>query len=285
MIRLWREPLVHFLLGGTALFLLYGAVAEEPAFSRDRIVVGEERVAGLASTFQRTWLRPPTRTELERLVEDFVDEEILYREALELGLDRDDLVVRRRLRQKMEFLHLDLVDPPRPTDDELSAFLATHADRFREPERLGFRQIFLNPEAKGGDPRRRAKQLLARVRAEEAVVGDPTQLPAGLEEASAREVAAAFGTGFAADLFAVSGDGWQGPIASSFGLHLVRIEGHTPGWLPPLSEIREQVERELRAERRDRARVRFLETVRSRYEVEIRMPERAVSRPATPSGR
>ena len=94
MIHLWREPLVHFLLGGAALFLLYSVVAEEPASRRDRIAVGEERVASLAATFQRTWLRAPTRAELKRLVQDFVDEEILYREALELGLDRNDLVVR-----------------------------------------------------------------------------------------------------------------------------------------------------------------------------------------------
>ena len=109
MIHFWREPLFHFLLGGAALFLLYGAVTGDRAARPDRIVVGEARVASLAATFQRTWLRPPTRAELDALIQDFVDEEILYREALELGLDRNDLVVRRRLRQKMEFLHLDLV--------------------------------------------------------------------------------------------------------------------------------------------------------------------------------
>ena len=107
MRRLLREPLLHFLVGGALIFVLYRSVADDPAFVPDRIVIGEERVASLAATFQRTWLRPPTRLELDGLVQEFVDEEILYREGLALGLDRDDLVIRRRLRQKMEFLHLD----------------------------------------------------------------------------------------------------------------------------------------------------------------------------------
>ena len=285
MIRLWREPLVHFLLGGTTLFLLYAAVAKEPAFSPDRIVVGEERVASLASTFERTWLRPPTRSELDLLVQDFVDEEILYWEALALGLDRDDLVVRRRMRQKMEFLHVDLVDPPAASDDELSDFLAANVDRFQEPARLRFRQIFVNPELKGSDPRQRAQRLLAQLRAGDTVVGDPTQLPEEMEEASAREVAAAFGTGFAEALFEISEEGWGEPVASSFGLHLVHIEKRTPGRLPRLAEIREQIDRELRAERREGAHRRFLETLRSRYDVEIQLPERGAAPPATPSGR
>ena len=276
MIRVLREPLFQFLLGGAALFLLYAAVAGDGAARPDRIVVGEQRVASLAATFQRTWLRPPTRAELERLVQEFVDEEILYREALELGLDRDDLVVRRRLRQKMEFLHLDLVETPTATDDELAVFLSGNADRFREPARLGFRQVFVNPEDGDGDVQLRAERLLGRLRAGEsgdAVAGDRTLLGARMKAASERDVAAAFGTGFAEDLFALTGDGWRGPVASSFGLHLVRIEARTPGRLPPLAEIRDEVERELAAERREQANQRFLETLRARYQVEIAMPE------------
>ncbi len=287
MIRLWREPLVHFLLGGVALFGLYGAVAEEPASRRDRIVVGEERVASLAATFQRTWLRPPTRAELDGLVGEFVDEEILYREALALGLDRDDLVVRRRLRQKMEFLHLDLVEPPVPTDGELSSYLAANADRFREPARLDFRQVFVDPEVGDDDVAQRAVKRLARLRAGESRdgdAGDRTLLPEGMQRASEREVAAAFGAGFARDLFAVSGQGWQGPLASSFGLHLVQVEQRRPGRLPPVAEIRKQVERELAAERRAQANRRFLEILRARYEVEVRMPEGVTLPAPTPPG-
>ncbi|MEE8558095.1 MAG: peptidylprolyl isomerase [Myxococcota bacterium] len=277
MIRPWREPLVHFLLGGAVLFLLYSTVSEERSVRRDRIVVGEERVASLATIFQRTWFRPPTRAELEGLVQEFVDEEILYREALELGLDRDDLVVRRRLRQKMEFLHLDLVEPPASTDGELEAFLGANGDRFREPAQLGFRQVFVSPGPEGeSDVRLRAEQKLARLRASgsgDEVTGDRTLLPQRMQGASEPDVAAAFGPRFARDLFTLSGEGWLGPVASSFGLHLVRIEGRKPGRLPPLPEIREQVERELVAERRDQANRRFLETLRARYQVEIRMPE------------
>lgn len=280
MIRLWREPLVHFLLGGAALFLLYGLVAEAPMGRRDRIVVESERVASLAATFERTWLRPPTPAELEGVVRDYIDEEILYREALLLGLDRDDLVVRRRLRQKMEFLHLDLVESRSPTDDELAGFLTENTDRFREPERLDFRQLFSDPAKADGDPWPGATQLLANVQAG-VLEGDPTLLPPRMRSAGAREVAAAFGEGFARDLFALSGDRWQGPVASSFGLHIVRIEGRTPSRLPPLTEIRAEVERELLAERRVEANRQFLETLRARYEVEVRtMPKSPSLTPA-----
>jgi hypothetical protein len=282
VIRFFREPLVRFLLGGAALFLLYGIVADEPIARQDRIVVGEERIASLAATFQRTWLRAPTRAELDGLVQDFVDEEILYREALALGLDRDDLVVRRRLRQKMEFLHLDLVEPSAPTQDELADFLERNAERFREPARLSFRQVFVSPEKGEGDVQGRAEQQLSLLRDGEtgdAGAGDRTLLPETMRNTDAHEVAMIFGPGFARDLFALSGEGWQGPLASSFGLHLVQIEDSTPGRMPALSEVREHVERELLAERREQARRRFLEVVRGRYAVEIQMPETV----ATPS--
>ncbi len=133
MRRLLREPLVHFLLGGALLFALYAAVADDPVDARDRIVIDEVRVANLATTFQRTWLRPPTRVELDGLVREFVDEEILYREGLALGLDRDDAVIRRRMRQKMEFLSTDLGGQEVASEAELAGFLSANRERFEKP--------------------------------------------------------------------------------------------------------------------------------------------------------
>ncbi len=275
MSRLLREPLLHFLAGGAVLFVLYGIVADDPAHAPDRIIVRENRVAGLAATFQRTWLRPPTREELDRLVQDFVDEEILYREGLALGLDQNDLVIRRRLRQKMEFLHTDLAAQEKPTEAELAAFLSANGERFQEPARLSFRHVFVSPDAGSPAARRRANQLLRKLVAgvsEAEGGGDPTLLPKTMLEASERDVASVFGAGFAGDVFASAGGDWTGPVASSYGLHLVRVEERVPARMPELEQIRRQVEREHEAARRAEAKQRFLHELRERYDVEIRMP-------------
>ena len=275
MRRLLREPLLHFLVGGALLFVLYGIVADEPAFAPDRIVVDEKRVASLAATFQRTWLRPPTRGELDGLVRDFVDEEILYREGLALGLDRDDLVIRRRLRQKMEFLHTNLAEQEKPAEAELAAFLSTNRERFQEPARLSFRHVFVSPDAGSPAARHRANELLRKLRAggsEALVEGDPTLLPRTMMKASESDVASVFGAGFAGDVLALAGDDWTGPVASSYGLHLVRVDERVPARMPELEQIRRQVEREYEAAQRAEANQRFLQEMRERYEVEIRMP-------------
>ncbi len=275
MRRLLREPLLHFLIGGALLFVLYGIVGDDPAFAPDRIVVDEKRVASLAATFQRTWLRPPTRGELDGLVRDFVDEEILVREGLALGLDRDDLVIRRRLRQKMEFLHTDLAEQEKPAEAELAAFLSENRERFQEPARLSFRHVFVSPDAGSPAARHRAHELLRKLRAggsESLVEGDPTLLPKTMVKASERDVASVFGGGFAGDVLALAGNDWTGPVASSYGLHLVRVDERVPARMPELEQIRRQVEREYETAQRAEANQRFLQELRERYEVEIRMP-------------
>lgn len=271
---LLRDPLVHFLLGGAGLFLLYGLTVDDPGAREDHIVVSEAQVESLARGFERTWLRPPLPSELDGLVQDYVDEEILYREGLALGLDRDDLVIRRRLRQKVEFLYEDVAEPADPTDAELAAFLEARPDSFSSPARVSFDQVFVSAEDGGAPAERRAEALRVRLRAGESFteLGDATLLPGSMERASEREVASVFGPRFAGDLLRVSRDGWSGPLASSFGLHLVRIRERTPGRMPELAEVRDQVEREWRVEQRAAANARILDRLRDRYEVEVRMP-------------
>ena len=157
--RLVREPLVHFLLLGGMLFGAWYLFNDQPQVSdSNRIVIDEAQMASLAATFQRTWLRPPTHEELLGLVQDRIKEEILYREALALGLDRDDQVIRRRLRQKMEFVSIDLTEPDPPTEAQLQAYLDANRDRFRTSERLSFTQVYLKQ-----DKQERATALLQRL--------------------------------------------------------------------------------------------------------------------------
>lgn len=282
--RLIREPLVHFLVLGAGLFLLYGYISGKGPDRVDRIVVKEADVAWLSEQFQRTWMRPPTRQELQGLVEEFVKEEILYREALALGLDKDDLVVRRRMRQKLEFLNADLLEPRRPTDAELHAYLDANPEQFRLPARYSFHQIYLNPEASGGDAQQRAADLLTRLRADPSLdtdpqpLGDSTLLPRSLKLASKREISALYGAGLADALSTMEKNVWSGPYRSSYGLHLILLTAIEDGGLPELDRVRPAVEREWSNERRQEANDRFYQALRARYAVEIRLPEDVAKR-------
>jgi len=145
-IRFLRDPLFHFLVLGVGLFLIYSVLNGSASAPADRMVVDETLVVRLAEQFQRTWMRPPSRSELQALAEDFAKEQILYLEARALVLDQDDLVIRRRLRQKMEFINADLTEPKTPMDADLQAYFEANKDRFRLPDRFIFQQVHLNPD-------------------------------------------------------------------------------------------------------------------------------------------
>ena len=277
-LRFLRDPLFHFLVLGAALFMVYSAVNGTAGAPADRIVVDETQALRLADQFQRTWMRLPTRQELQGLAEDFVKEEILYREAQALGLDQDDLVIRRRLRQKMEFLNADLVEPQAPTDAQLQAYFDANQDRFRRPDRFSFQQIYFNPDKRSGDVKQTAVELLVDLNTDPALAADPnslgdaTMLPAQLDGVTQREVNNTFGGGFAKDIEDLPLGQWSGPYESSYGLHLVRIDTREAGDLPAVAEIRPVLEREWRTERRKAANERFYESLRARYNIEIRLP-------------
>jgi len=258
--------------------MVYSAVNGTAAAPADRIVVDETQALRLADQFKRTWMRLPTRQELQGLAEDFVKEEILYREAQALGLDQDDLVIRRRLRQKMEFLNADLAEPQAPTDTQLQAYLDANQDRFRRPDRFSLQQVYLNPNKPSGDINRAAAELLARLNTDPALAADPksfgdaTMLSAQLDGVTRREVANTFGRGFERNIENAPTGRWSGPYESSYGLHLVRITKREAGGLPAMAEIRPILERKWYAERRKEANERFYRTLRARYDVEIRIP-------------
>ena len=273
-----REPLVQFLLLGGALFLLQGWLRPPGAAPGGEIVVSEARVAAIAHTFRRTWQRPPTAEELTALVDDHIREEVLVREALALGLDRDDTIIRRRLRQKMEFLSDERAGQDQPSERQLQAYLEAHPESFRREPRLTFRQIFLDPARRGDALPTDASRLLAELNrpgapADPSPLGDSLPLlEPRLVEAPQAEVAALFGEGFARELVQRKPGPWVGPLTSGYGVHLVRIEGITPGTLPLLAEVRDPVERDWRnARRRERSEASYQE-LRSKYAVKVPAP-------------
>ena len=272
--RWLREPLLHFLIIGAVLFLLFGlARGRGSGEAEDEVVVSAGRIGQLANIFARTWQRPPTREELEGLIDDFVLEEVYYRQAVAMGIDRDDTVIRRRLRQKLEFLTDDAATMAEPTEEELAAYLAANGDALRRPTTYTFEQIYINPEAHGEGLEDFVEKQLAALRTGQVPVGGGGLLPPSFEEASSQQVDGSFGTGFAATLDDLSTGKWQGPVESGLGLHLIRLASRTESRLPELSDIRPLVEREWANERRLENRRRMNERLVEAYEVVIEWPE------------
>jgi hypothetical protein len=275
-----REPLVQFLLLGAALFLIDAWLrpAAAPAASTE-IVVSEARIRNLAQNFRRTWQRPPTAEELDGLVQTHVREEVLYREALALGLDRDDAIIRRRLQQKVEFISEEAAALAKPTDAELDAYLKAHADAFRTEPRATFVQVYLDPHKREATLAADAKRLLdalgrAGTAPELASLGDRLSLlEPRYDDASQAEVARLFGSEFAEALVTQPVGKWVGPIASGYGVHLVRVDALRPGGMPALADVRPLVEREWANARRQAFGKAFYEKLRARYTVKVQMPE------------
>jgi PPIC-type PPIASE domain len=277
MKRILREPLLHFLLLGGAVFAAYGLVSKRSSGEPGRIVVTQGQIVSMAVGFTRTWQRPPTSEELEGLIRDRVREEVYCREAMALGLDRDDVVIRRRLRQKMEFVTDDLVAQARPTDDELNSYLTAHPDLFRVQRRFTFSHVYLNPDKHGDHLARDTAELLGQLtqaggRADVSALGDSFLLDHTFTAVPGSEVAKQFGEQFAAKLGEVSPGQWQGPVPSGYGIHLVFVRERTEGRVPPLDEVRDAVAREWANARRLEANERFYEEMLKRYAVTVEAP-------------
>ena len=272
--RLLREPLVHFAGLALIIFASYYALTPHAGGSGDNvIVVTAPKIEQMAAIFAKTWQRPPSAEELKGLIDDYVKEEIYVREALALGLDRDDTVIRRRLQQKMEFLTDLGVDRLSPTDADLEAYLKAHQAAFEIDALIGFEQIFFNPEKHGdrieADAAAALKSLVANPATEPGTLGDATLLPANLPPTSVSSIGETFGSDFADAVSRIEPGTWSGPIASSYGLHLVRVSERNPGRLPPLSEVRSAVLREWSNERRHKIADAEIDALLKRYKVRI----------------
>ncbi len=247
---LWREPLLHFLLVGAALYGVHRLVATEPA--DPPIVVDEAFVAGLErQQVQRTGRAPEDDATTEALIDEHVREEVLFREALRLGLERDDPIVRRRLVQKMELLLSAAAEPEEPGDEVLRAHLDAHPERFARSERLAFTQVFFSTERRA-DARADAEAARAALveGSDPTALGDPLPLGRRQPPVAPAAIAGRYGEAFAEAVGALETGTWSAPIESPLGLHLVRLESREPGRAPALEEARAEVERDWRREKR-----------------------------------
>jgi peptidyl-prolyl cis-trans isomerase C len=271
-----REPLLHFLLIGVALFLAYN-LQNEGLVENNRIIISEAEIDRLITLWERKRQRLPTQNELQNLIDQQVREEVMYREALAMGLDQNDGVVRRRLAQKVEFISADLAALVEPTETELTNYLATHGNKFEIPARINFAQVYINSDKHGPNTQNYADSLLIDLTQASSdigleTLGDSIMLDQHYEQVTEHDVTRLFGKDFANKIFTLPVGSWQGPISSGYGPHLVRIDNKTESRQPKLDTVREKVRTEwLAQQRRDMDKI-FYESLRQRYEVVIKEP-------------
>lgn len=266
--RLLREPLLHFLLIGAAIFTLAGlGESGGPAEEPDRIVLTKADQDRIQKRFQATWRRSATPDEMARLVEDAVREEIYVREARALGLDRGDAAVRQRLRQKMTFLITSAASAETPSDDVLRAYFQENPEAYRGRSRISFEQVFLG-EAPGEDAVQSALTAL-RGGGDPDQIGQRTLMPPAMRLSSKDAIDATFGTGVFAALEDLPTGEWGGPVQSGFGVHLIRVTERQDAVVPEFATVREQVLRDWLKAEAERFEADAYQRMLDRYDVEI----------------
>jgi hypothetical protein len=269
-----REPLVHFIVLGALIFIVYGFLRPMDDNSGGEILVSDGRAASMVQTFIRTWQRPPTESEFNRLIDDYIRTEVFVREAVALGLDRDDLILRRRLRQKMEFFLDKAPDREEPSEEKLLEYLALHVDQYRTDTRVTFSHVYMDPQRRGETLKADAQRLLEALRnptlnVDSSTLGDPIMiLKPNWQNVSRSEVVGLFGSTFVDALLQQSPGEWIGPLTSAYGEHLVKIDSLQVGVVPALNNIRTQVEYDWRTHQREEQREISYHRLLKKYRVE-----------------
>lgn len=268
--RFLREPLLHFVVIGGLFFLLHAAANDATNGPRDVILITPERISQIAVEFSGVWKRMPTSEELDGLIEEDVRSEVYYRDALALGLDKGDAIVRRRMRQKMEFLTDTSAHLMVPSAGEVEAFFAENRQAYRREPQLALEQIFLGEAPLEGTVSHALRALRARPATDASTLGQPTRLPARLRLSRPAAIDSVFGKGFYGQVANLPPGMWSGPVDSAYGSHLVRTLDAQPAHEPSLEDVRDSVSQDWRAEKAAEARALDYERRRSRYVVEIR---------------
>jgi hypothetical protein len=293
-VKRWlREPLLHFLLIGLVLFAVYayinrGRIGIE---SPRQIVLSLDELRTVKAYFEGQWHRPPTPQEFQALVEDKIKEEVLYREGLAMGLDKDDTIVKRRMAQKVQFLSEDVAAAHEPSTTELKAWFEKNTDKFTLPSRYSFRHIYFSPDKRGKNARDDAAQALARTAGQPE---DSPLIPSTADrfmfqdyysDRTPSAIAKEFGPQFAVALEKLKPGSWQGPIESGFGWHLVFVDTVIPGRIPAFEEVESEVKTAWLGEQKAQAWQKAYQTMRAKYTVLLPAPppdKQTASAPARP---
>ncbi|SLN44545.1 peptidylprolyl isomerase [Roseovarius albus] len=270
-----KEPLVHFCALGALLFVWFAYVAEDDGVEEtatNQINVSPETIEVLRQTFATTWKRAPTDDEIEALIEDHITEEVLVREAYELGLARGDSVVRNRLRQKMTFLTTSVAQAATPDEAELAAFFENGAEQYQQQGQVAFEQVFL-----GDNPtQEEIESAIATLNSDEkATIGRSTLLPPRVSLTPEQAVDGSFGRGFFAQLQGADAGVWSGPYVSGYGAHIVRVTDAQKATVPAFEAVKERVLTDWRREKSEELSKAYVERLREKYEIVL--PEEATT--------
>jgi len=280
--EIFKKPAVRVLLLGLIVAVAF-LIAKGPtsADASRRVVVTGADLLQQRAAFMRTWQREPTADELRGALEQHIRQEVLYREALARGYDRDDLVVRRAMQQKMEFLAASQALQEPPTEEEIEAFFSLRRERYRLPAVLSFAQVYVSPDRRGAGAEQHAIDLLMRLRSEQAGPenlvswGDPIMLDTVYTDRTEQDVSATFGGVFAEAVVRLPVGSWEGPVSSGYGLHLVKIiereDSRVPGWREVAGRVISDMEFEARASARDQ----LYQEIAQSYEVVLDRQVRA----------
>jgi len=288
LLKRWlREPLLHVLLIGATLFVVYYALNPSAGQRQDsnRIAITADDLAQIRLAWTAQWQRPPTPEEMGNLLDGKIREEVLFREAMALGLDKDDTIVKRRLAQKMEFVMEDASALREPAEDELRRWFTQNAKRFATPIVVTFRHLYFSPDLRGARARDDAMGALRKLvgkpeQSEEFErLSDPFMFQDFYAERSPDQVAGIFGTTFARALLGLEPGKWQGPVESGLGWHLVWVETTVPGRVPAFEEVEARVKSGWSDEQRAEAKRKMFDHVKARYQIVL--PEAS---PATSGG-
>ena len=270
--------LSHLFLFGLLFFIVILIILGPPTSGDDhrRIVITDMDVMQLQVGFMRTWQREPTLTELRAKLQNFIREEVLYREALSRGYDKDDMVIRRTLMRKMEFLAEGQVDEKGITDEEIQAYLAIRPEKYRVPPSLSFAQIYFNRDKRGSETEQDVKTVISRLDQQEfdfrqlQQFGDRFMLQNHYVSQSPQEIRAQFGEEFATQVFQLSPDQWQGPVPSGYGLHAVYVYDLEESYLPEWDQIKDKILMDMLLEERNAAKEQYYTEILRQYQLVYR---------------
>lgn len=271
--RFLREPLLHFIVIGGLFFLIYTAVNDAIGNSSDVILITPERIGQIAAEYNGVWNRMPTDEELDSLIKEEVRSEVYYRDALALGLDKNDAIVRRRLRQKMEFLTDTGVYLQEPAAGELETYYAANKQVYRSEPRLAFEQIYLGESPSKETVSQTMKKLLSKPAMDPSTLGQRTVLPAQLKLSQPNAIDSVFGKGFYSQIAELAPGEWAGPVTSAYGTHLIRTLDGQSARMPPLEDIRDAVLKDWKSAKANENREQDYAKRLNRYIVEISRSE------------
>lgn len=266
-----RDPLFHFVVVGG---LMFAALSSVEAHQHRVIRIGGAEVGQLASYWKSQTGRDPAKSDLDALVEERVDEEVLAREALRLGLDRDDIIIRRRLAQKMAFVGEDMTRVQEPTDADMRSFFERHRDKYALAPTFSLRHIYFSRDRRGAGAGVAASAALRALNRPGARIpaSDPFMLPLEMADVRPEDLRKDFGDSFAEAVSRAVPGRWTGPVISPFGVHIIRVESHSAGRRPDFEDVRPQVHDDLIAERRAAANAAYRKSLRDRYRIEVAPP-------------